>query len=131
MNYDGTIADRFDVGERVGSGGMGVVYRAHDRATGRPVAVKLLRSADEHAEREAAALAKLEHPGIVGFVAAGTYSTWGERYLAMEYLDGETLGARFARVGLTVEEAVALGIRIGGALGEAHARRVKGARRCS
>ncbi|MEZ4313249.1 MAG: protein kinase [Polyangiaceae bacterium] len=124
MDLGQVVADRFELGERAGVGGMGVVYRAHDRATNTPIALKILRSADAaRFIREGEVLAKLTHPGIVKYVAAGRLAS-GELYLAMEWLDGETLAQRFGRAGLSVEETVMLGLRLAEALGFAHARGV-------
>ena len=95
-----SFEQRFAVQERIGAGGMGVVYRAVDRATGRPVAIKVMRSDDaglaERFARETSALEQLVHPAIVGFVAAGWTSS-AAPYLAMEWVDGETLSDRLAR----------------------------------
>ncbi|MBK8257332.1 MAG: protein kinase [Polyangiaceae bacterium] len=124
MDAGQVVADRFELAERAGVGGMGVVYRAYDRALRTTIALKILRSADAaRFIREGEVLAKLTHPGIVKYVAAGRLAS-GELYLAMEWLDGETLAQRFGRAGLNVEETVALGIRLSEALGFAHARGV-------
>ncbi|WP_437597209.1 protein kinase [Sorangium sp. So ce590] len=116
---------RFEICELAGSGGMGVVHRAVDRATGAVVAVKLMREVNERAAarfaREARALAGLEHPHIVRYVAHGVTPT-GEPFLAMEWLSGESLAARLSRQGLSVEDSVALARAVAGALGAAHAR---------
>jgi tetratricopeptide (TPR) repeat protein len=119
------IAERFQLQQRVGQGGMGVVYRATDRWDGQPVALKLL-DVDRAAERfgrEARVLAGLQHPAIVRYVAHGQASS-GELYLAMEWLEGETLGDRLARGPLEVPHAVALASRVADALACAHARGV-------
>jgi serine/threonine protein kinase len=124
MDVGQVVADRFEIADRAGAGGMGVVYRAHDRAQGTTIALKVLRSADAaRFVREGEVLAKLTHPGIVKYVAAGRLSS-GELYLAMEWLEGETLAQRFGRAGLSVEETVTLGLRLAEALGFAHARGV-------
>ena len=125
MNPGTTVADRFVLVSEAGSGGMGTVYRAVDRVGGAAVAVKLLRghqAADvERFEREAAVLAELRHPGIVRYVAHGV-SRSGERYLAMEWLDGEDLAARLARQRLSVSESLRVMRRAVGALSFAHDR---------
>ncbi len=124
MDLGQVVADRFEIAERAGAGGMGVVYRAKDRSTDTIIALKVLRSADAaRFVREGEVLAKLTHPGIVKYVAAGRLSS-GELYLAMEWLEGETLAQRFGRAGLSVEEAVQLGMRLAEGLGFAHARGV-------
>ena len=118
------IAERFELGELAESGGMGSVYRARDRLTGAPVAVKLLARAHqrwaERFRREALVLAELAHPAIVRYVAHGVTAA-GEPYLAMEWLDGEVLSQRLRRGRLGLQEACELGIRIADALAAAHA----------
>ncbi|WP_437682525.1 serine/threonine-protein kinase [Sorangium sp. So ce131] len=88
------IADRFVLEAKVASGGMGVVYRARDRRTGLPVALKLLDpqgdATGDRFQREAAVLADVIHPAIVRYVAHGVAED-GARYLAMEWLDGHDL----------------------------------------
>src|SRR4051794_6311331 len=81
------IGERFELERRVGAGAMGTVFRARDRLTGEPVAVKLLPGTTAVARfaREATALAQLSHPAIVRYIAHGT-TTSGEHYLAMEWL---------------------------------------------
>jgi len=124
-----TTFGRFVVEQRVGAGGMGVVYRAHERNSGTPVAVKLLLHADAHAnahaasrfEREAGVLAELQHPAIVAYVAHGV-SAEGQPFLAMEWLEGIDLRARLALGVLDLSEALMLGARMAGALAFAHAR---------
>ncbi|XXX72863.1 protein kinase [Sorangium sp. So ce134] len=115
---------RFELAEVAGSGGMGTVYRAIDRASGEVVAVKLLRRLDARAEarflREAAALSRLSHPHIVRYATHGVAPT-GEPYLAMEWLSGESLADRLSRQELRVDESVALARRVADALGAAHA----------
>ena len=122
----GTIINRRFVVEReAGSGGMGTVYRALDRFDGGRVALKLLRGDDEtHVERfaqEAGILAQLHHPGVVRYVAHGA-SPDGEHYLAMEWVEGETLTRHLAAGELSISEALALLRRIAEALASAHAR---------
>ncbi|MCA9690157.1 MAG: serine/threonine protein kinase [Myxococcales bacterium] len=85
----------------LGRGGMGVVYAAYDAELDRKVAIKVLRSpgaSDSHGrarmQREAQALAKLSHPNVVHVYDVGTYE--GHVFLAMEYVEGETLDAWLA-----------------------------------
>jgi serine/threonine-protein kinase len=119
------IDDRFELGEPIGEGGMGTVYRAHDRASGAAVALKIVRvpndQADARFEREAAALAELSHPGIVRYVAHG-FTEAGERYLAMELLSGVTLADRLERGALGVHDTLAVGRGLAAALAAAHAK---------
>src|SRR5689334_7279703 len=97
----GEVIDRrFEIERVAASGGMGTVYRALDRVTGTPVALKLLgqpdRSAVHRFEHEARILAELDHPRIVRHVAHGVTPD-GVPYLAMEWLDGESLAQRLTR----------------------------------
>jgi hypothetical protein len=119
------LGGRFELERLAGEGGMGTVYRALDRATGQPAAVKvLLRSADAaRFVREARLLEGVRHPAVVRYVGEGTTSD-GAPYLVMEWLDGEELLTRLARARLTVEETVTLARRVLGALVELHARGV-------
>jgi serine/threonine-protein kinase len=121
------VEGRFEIDRLAGAGGMGEVYRAVDRQTGAPVALKILhaRNAEsiERFAREAQLLAELSHPGIVRFIHSGTTRT-GEGFLVMEWLDGEGLGDRLSRGRITIPEAVALGRRVAEALHAAHVRGV-------
>ena len=126
MRQGRLIAGRFELERSAGQGGMGVVYRAHDRHTGGCVAVKVLHGHLQDTarfEREARVLAALDHPAIVRHVAHGTTDD-GSAYLAMEWLDGEDLAARLARGPMPIDEAVALALRVADALGLVHARGV-------
>ena len=79
---------------------MSIVYRARDGETGTPCAVKVLARAEprllERFDREARLLAELRHPGIVRYVTHGV-TPEGDRYLAMEWLEGEDLSERLSR----------------------------------
>ncbi|WP_437717224.1 protein kinase [Sorangium sp. So ce448] len=124
------FAGRFELDRAAGSGGMGAVYRAIDRETGEPVALKVGLHA-EHAEadqaerfrREARVLAGLYHPAIARHVAHGVTAE-GRQYLAMEWLDGEDLAARLRRGPLGLDESLALAARAAEALGAVHLRGV-------
>ncbi|HWO23797.1 MAG TPA: protein kinase [Kofleriaceae bacterium] len=119
------LSDRFEIEQQVTAGGMGQVFRARDRASGQPVAIKVL--ADVRGRRtarfmrEVRLLAGLSHPGIIGYVSHGETPA-GELFLAMEWLDGEDLDTRLAREPLTVAQTLALGARVATALGVAHTR---------
>ncbi|HEX5058845.1 MAG TPA: serine/threonine-protein kinase, partial [Kofleriaceae bacterium] len=121
------VEDRFALERVAGSGGMGTVYRAIDRTTGTPVAFKVLRSASQDAAsrfaREVRILSSLRHPGIVRYIADGRTAD-GEMWLAMEWLDGESLNQRLARTGVSASESVELVRRVAEALGAAHERGV-------
>ncbi|WP_438004707.1 protein kinase [Sorangium sp. So ce321] len=124
MQAGDIIDGRFCIEHLAASGGMGAVYRAHDRETGEAVAIKLLTN--EGAQhlgrfaREAQALAAARVPGVVRYVAHGT-TAWEQPYIAMEWLEGETLSERLTHKGLTLEETVELGLRVARTLGAIHA----------
>jgi eukaryotic-like serine/threonine-protein kinase len=111
----------------VGQGGMGEVYRARDLRLDRIVAIKVLEAsvADnpvrlERFEREARAIAGLNHPHICGLFDVGRQD--GVDYLVMEFLEGETLDARLRRGPLPVDQALRYGKEIADALDHAHRR---------
>jgi eukaryotic-like serine/threonine-protein kinase len=119
------VADRFEVERLAGAGGMGAVYRAYDRHTGQPVAIKVLRldrgSKDERFAREARLLAELSHPRIVRYIAHGETRA-GQPYLVMEWLEGEDLAQRLVRTGLTLDETIRVVRRSAEALASAHSK---------
>ncbi len=117
------VAGRFRVEALAGAGGGGLVYRALDEESGEHVALKHSKVLDENHRkrflREAEVLAQLDHPAIVGHVAHGEDE--GVPYLAMQWIDGETLEERLdggSRLG--VDETLTLGIRVADALAAAH-----------
>jgi eukaryotic-like serine/threonine-protein kinase len=120
-------ADRFQVLEVSGQGGMGTICRAHDLQTGAQVALKILHDrqavSTERFDQEAALLSELAHPGIVRYIAHGVTSA-GEHYLAMEWLEGETLEDRLGRGPLGTLESARLGRRALETLAAAHRRGV-------
>ena len=120
MAHADVVAGRFELESPVGSGGMGTVYRALDRQTGRHVALKMLRAwTDSGAAlaarlgREGRALAALQHPSIVGYVAHGVTAN-GDPYLAMEFIRGQSLarimGQAPARINEKLTETVLRGV---------------------
>ncbi len=119
------IAERFEIEHLVGTGGMGEVFRAKDRLTGGPVAIKLLHPGmtrdQERFRREAQLLAELSHPRVVRYVAHGIASG-GRPYIAMEWLEGLDLSDRLSHEGFTLDEAVTLARRAAEALGALHER---------
>ena len=126
------FANRFEIDRAAGAGGMGTVYRAVDRYSGEPVALKLLSTqaapsaAAAEAQRfirEAELLAELRHPGIVSYVAHGQTPD-GQCFLAMEWLDGQDLAQRLARGPLPLLDSLALLQRIAQGLNLAHQRGV-------
>ena len=123
------LAERYRIHDLLGRGGMGAVYRAEHLALGNTIALKVLRgSHGAHADivrrfqREAVAASQIRHPGIVEVTDFGRTPD-GRFYLAMELVEGETLGRRLARLGpLSPAEAMALVRELARALGAAHAR---------
>jgi serine/threonine protein kinase len=120
----GTLfARRFVIEVAAGGGGMGRVYRARDQQSGDLVALKIIASVDasERFDREAELLAAVRHPAVVAYVAHGV-TPEGERYLAMEWLEGMDLATRLRGGPLSVGETAALLRRVAGALAPAHER---------
>ncbi|HZF50458.1 MAG TPA: protein kinase, partial [Polyangiaceae bacterium] len=124
MQQEAVFAGRYLLERRAGAGGMGEVWKALDRETGQPLALKRLPAHDPgdatRFAREAQILAGLSHPHVVRYVAHGADAD-GSPFLAMEWLEGEDLAARLARSGLSVEESVLLARCITDALAFAHA----------
>ena len=124
------LSGRFRLDEKIGSGGMSTVYLAFDPTLERWVAIKMMHrdiSTDpdqlERFRREARAVARLSHPHVVTVIDAGEDD--GTPYIVFEYVEGETLKERIARLGrLPVSEAVAYAIEIGRALSCAHSHRL-------
>jgi eukaryotic-like serine/threonine-protein kinase len=117
------VMGRFRVLERIGSGGMGTVYRAFDERLQRQVAVKEIPGSDAaRALREAHAVARLNHPGIVTLYELGSQ---GERALFVsELVEGETLSELTRRGDITDREVAEFGAEICAALNHAHERGV-------
>jgi serine/threonine protein kinase len=117
------IAERFAIESLIGKGGMGEVYRARDLASGEMVALKLVEldesDASERFAREARLLCSLHHPRIVRYIAHGVAR--GQRYLAMEWLEGEDLAHRLTRTGLTPAQSAELVARVAEGLQAVHA----------
>jgi len=124
----GHIGGRYRLVERLGAGGMSVVWRAHDEILGRPVAIKVLSShlAAEPTFRtrlrqEALAAARLGHPHITGVFDFGEQDA--VPYVVMELNDGEPVSARLRRDGpFPWREAVTTAAEVASALATAHAR---------
>lgn len=120
------IAERFVVEALIGEGGMGTVFRALDRQSGAPVALKVLGTRElSHARlsREGRALAELDHPSIVRYVSHGTTPD-GQVFVVMEWLEGQLLGNRLKSGALAHDETLDLARRLCSALAHAHARGV-------
>src|SRR5262245_62069765 len=125
MELGDLLGERFEIEQQIRAGGMGEVFRARDRRSNEPVAVKVLSGARDpptaRFAREIELLTELSHPGIVRYVSHGS-TIAGEPFLVMEWLDGEDLKARIERASLTMAESVTLATRVAEALGAAHAR---------
>jgi eukaryotic-like serine/threonine-protein kinase len=122
------LSGRYKLEAKLGSGGMSTVYLAKDGTLDRAVAVKVMhREMSEQPDQlerfrqEARAVAKLSHPNVVAVIDAG--EDGGHPYIVFEYVEGETLKQRIARLGaLDTQEALAYAIEIARGLTVAHAR---------
>ncbi len=121
----GTRLGAYEVTGPLGAGGMGEVYRARDARLDRTVAIKVLSaelaadaSARARFEREARAVAALDHPHICGIFDFGDAND--TLFLVMPLLDGQTLAARLEKGPLPVEQALTFATQIADALDKAH-----------
>ncbi len=121
----GQTISHYRIVERLGQGGMGEVFLAHDASQDRKVALKFLPdifSGDPERlarfEREAKLLASLNHPNIA--TIHGLDQADGKRFLAMELVEGETLAQRIDRGPLPVDKAIEICRQIAGGLEAAH-----------
>ncbi len=120
------IAERYELVEICGTGGMSTVYKAHDQLLERNVALKVLHphygDDEEYVERfrrEARAVAQLSHPNIVTVIDRGEAD--GHQFIVFEYIDGENLKELVGRTGpLPVRRAIELGVAIAEGLAFAH-----------
>lgn len=121
----GQLLGHYRIIEKIGQGGMGVVYLAHDERLDREVALKVLppgllseESVRNRFRKEAMALAKLNHPNIATIHDFDTQT--GVDFLVMEHIVGATLEKKIANGPLTESETVYVGLQVLGALGAAH-----------
>ncbi len=122
----GTTLGHYRVLEKLGEGGMGVVYRAQDLHLDRPVALKVLppeKVADPDRKRrfvqEAKAASALNHPHIINIYDIA--SEGGVDFIAMEYVAGKTLDQLIPRKGMRLTEALKIAVQVADALSAAHA----------
>jgi len=105
----------YEILSRIGQGGMGEVWKAHDTRLGRDVAIKTsAEKFSDRFEREARAIAALNHPNIC------TLFDVGPNYLVMELIDGPTLADRIAEGPIPLDEAIVIAKQIADALDAAH-----------
>jgi serine/threonine protein kinase/tetratricopeptide (TPR) repeat protein len=123
----GQTVSRYLILEKIGAGGMGVVYRAHDERLDRDVALKVLppgifsdEAARKRFRKEALALSKLNHPSIATIHDFDSHA--GIDFLVMEYITGTTLSHKLSGESLAEKDIAALGVQIASALEEAHER---------
>src|SRR6185436_15225305 len=116
MSLDGRTMGRYRITEKLGEGGMGVVYRAEDTTLGRAVAIKVLRPELGHQpermrrfSQEARAASALNHPNIITVHDAGEFEDGP--FLVMELVEGEALRALLGRGPLPLDRILDLGLQ--------------------
>jgi len=124
---EGQTVSHYRIKEKLGGGGMGVVYRAIDTRLDRKVAIKFLppdyfgdQIAEKRFEREAKAAAALSHPYICAVHDIGEFQ--GRPFLVIELLEGETLEQRLQKGPISMEQLLKLGLQILDALEAAHGK---------
>jgi serine/threonine protein kinase len=126
-DLSGRVVDSYRLVSRLGAGGTGQVYLAHDTKLDRPVALKFLwpdlaadRDRIRRFRQEARAASSLNHPHIVVVHDFGELD--GRPYIVTELIEGETLRRRLRQGSLALPDVVEIGVQVAGALGAAHAR---------
>jgi eukaryotic-like serine/threonine-protein kinase len=126
----GQVLNGYRILEWLGTGGMGLVYRAMDTRLDRQVALKFLPlelDLDEHARAalvdEARAASALDHPNI-GTIHGIEETASGHRFIVMAFYEGQTLEEKLRRGPVTVKEAAAIALQVANGLAEAHAHRI-------
>src|SRR3989440_6986976 len=122
----GTRLSRYEIRSKIGEGGMGEVYLALDTELNRTVAIKILpetlASDQQRLQRffqEARAASALNHPNILTIYEIG--QTESSRFIATEFIDGETLRQHLSRSTVTITETLDVAIQVASALSAAHA----------
>jgi eukaryotic-like serine/threonine-protein kinase len=123
----GQTVGHFRILSRLGSGGMGVVYRAHDEKLQREIAIKMMSGESDRPDldrlriiEEARAASGLSHPHICTVYETGEFQ--GQAYIAMEYVEGRALSEMIPPGGLPPEAVIRYGIQVADALSHAHRR---------
>ena len=124
----GTLLRHYEIRSKIGAGGMGEVYLASDTKLGRDVALKLLPEEFAHDRyrmqrfiREAQAASAINHPNVCVIHEVGETED-GRSFIAMEYVEGESLSAKIAGKPLAPKEIVDIGMQVADGLSEAHAK---------